>query len=190
MGTVCPVVSLSYQEREGGRGMNRDEILEELDNSRERLLVALEPLPDEALLQPGVMGDWSIADLLDHLTAWESELVTAFMHIDQGKRPIRMLEAFADVDGYNTRRQAENQDRDLDQIFDDLHSVRVQLEQWLEEFSDRDLIDPSRYDWAKGLPLWHIIKENSFGHEAEHLPEIEAFSSNWQAGHGAEGNSL
>ena len=33
--------------------MNRDQILEELDNAREELLVAIEPLPDEALLKPG-----------------------------------------------------------------------------------------------------------------------------------------
>jgi hypothetical protein len=166
--------------------MNRDEILEELDRVREQLLVAIEPLPDEALLQPGVMDDWRIADILAHLVAWESEMVTALLRIDQGKTPTRLVEAFADVDGYNARSYQENKGRDLDRIFQDLIGVRVQLEDWLLEFSDKDLNDAKRYDWAKGLPLWHIIAENSFRHEAEHLPDIETFARRWQSKKGQQ----
>jgi uncharacterized damage-inducible protein DinB len=161
--------------------LNAETILEALDETRERLLGALELLPDEALLEQGAVGEWSIADILDHITAWESELVTALMRIDQGKKPARLLEIDADVDGYNAKRFAENRGRALDRIFDDLQRVRLQLEQWLEEFSDRDLTDPGRYQWAQNKPLWQIIKVNSFGHEAEHLTAIETFAAKWQA---------
>jgi hypothetical protein len=161
--------------------MEREEILDELDRVREALLVALETLPDEALIQPGAMGDWSIADILAHLVAWESEMVTALLRIDQGKTPTRLVEAFADVDGYNARLYQENQGRDLDRIFEDLHGVRVQLEDWLSEFSNEDLNDPRRYPWSSDLPLWHIIAENSFRHESEHLPDIEAFAQRWSS---------
>ena len=161
--------------------MNRDQIFEELDKAREELLVVLETLPDEAYFQPGVMGDWCIADILAHLVAWESEMVTALLKIDQGKTPTRLIAAFEDVDGYNARRYQENKGRVLDRIFEDLHGVRVQLEEWLAEFSDRDLTDPERYSWSKGLPLWHIIAENSFRHETEHLPDIKAFAGRWPA---------
>ena len=161
--------------------MNAETILEALDETRERLLRALELLPDDALLEPGAVGEWSIAAVLDHMTAWESELVTALMRIDQGKKPARLLEIDADVDGYNARRFAENRGRSLDRIFDDLQRVRLQLEQWLEEFSARDLTDPGRYRWAQNKPLWQIIKANSFGHEAEHLAAVETFAAKWQA---------
>jgi hypothetical protein len=163
------------------KGMNRDEILEELDRVREELLVAIEPLPDEALLQPGVMDDWTLADILAHLVVWESEMVTALLRIDQGKTPTRLVDAFADVDGYNAGRYKENKGRDLDRTFEDLIGVRVQLEEWLAEFSDKDLNNPKRYSWSKGLPLWHIIAENSFRHETQHLPSIKAFVAKWPA---------
>ena len=65
------------------------------------------------------MGGWSMADILAHLTAWESELVTALMRIDQGKKPSKLLEAYSDIDGYNARRYAENKERELDRIFAD-----------------------------------------------------------------------
>ena len=162
--------------------MKRDEMLEELDRTREELLVTIEALPDEALRQPGVMGDYSVADLLAHMVAWESEMVTGLLRIDQGKTPARLIAAFDDIDGYNARRYQENKDRDLDRIFEDLQGVRIQLEEWLAEFSDNDLNDPQRYSWSKGLPLWHIIAENSFRHESEHLPQIKAFAKSWAAG--------
>lgn len=157
--------------------MHRDEILEQLDISRVRLLELIELLPDEALLEPGASGMWSIADVLAHLTAWESELVTALLRIDQGKKPDRFLAAIADVETYNARRYRDYQGRELDQIFDDFQAVRFQLEQWLEEFSAQDLTEPKRYSWAEGKPLWSFIKDNSFGHESEHMPDIETFVS-------------
>jgi hypothetical protein len=161
--------------------MNAEEILEELDNSRERLLLVLEPLPDEALTAPGAMGEWSIADLLVHLVAWESELVTALLRLDQGKRPEALLQAIATMDEYNAHVFAENRGRDLDRIFGDLQGVRLQLEQWLDAFSERDLNEPNRYGWSEGTPLWRIVRENSYGHELEHLPAIEAFAATWLA---------
>ena len=89
--------------------------------------------------------------------------------------------ALGDIGELFPNTEQENKDRDLDRIFEDLQGVRVQLEEWLAEFSDHDLTDPKRYSWSKGLPLWHIIAENSFRHEAEHLPQINAFAARWAA---------
>jgi hypothetical protein len=161
--------------------MEKEEILDQLDSSREQLLVLLEPLSDEALLQPGVMGEWSVADILAHLTAWESELVTALLQIDKGKKPERWLSANADVEGYNAGRYAENKGRDLDRIFADWHNVRLKLEEWLDSFSEDELNNPKRYSWANNHSLVQIIMETSFEHEVEHLPEIASFSTGWQA---------
>jgi hypothetical protein len=160
--------------------VNRDEILEELENSRIQLLELLEPIPDETLIEPGTIGEWSIADVLAHLTAWESELVTLLMQVDQGKKPEKWLQAAADIQAYNDQRYQENKGRDLDRIFGDFHDVRIQLEEWLEEFSDRQLNDPDRYPWAKGRPLWLFIEECSFGHEEEHLEDLEEFVTRWE----------
>jgi hypothetical protein len=176
MDSLYPVVSIYAR---GMHLLNRQELLERLDKSREKLLVALEPLPDEALVTPGAMGSWSILDILAHLTAWESELVTALMRIKQGKKPTRLLSAYEDVDSYNEQRFLESKNRELDRIFDDLIGVRLQLEDWLMEFSDRELERPLRTKWAGKQALWEVIQENSFGHEAEHSTNIEEFAGRW-----------
>ena len=166
--------------------MNLDELFENLDSSRVSLLEIIEPLPEEALTRPGVMGDWSVKDILAHLVVWESELVTCLMKLDQGKKPKRMLAAVADVDAYNARAYEENKDRELDRILDDLQSVRVQLEEWLPHFSDRDLNDGKRYRWNDDIPLWQIIEANSFGHEGEHISDLEQYARTWSTSEVAE----
>jgi hypothetical protein len=163
--------------------VNSEQILDRLDESRERLLVALQDLPDEALQQPGVMGDWSIADVLAHLTVWESEMVTGLMYIAQGRRPTPLLDAFRNVDAYNARRYAESRDRPLDRVFDDWQSARRHLEGWVERLSEKELSDPQRYAWAEGAPLQQLIAANSYQHELEHLPEIETFAGRWLQSH-------
>ncbi|MDX1688843.1 MAG: DinB family protein [Candidatus Promineifilaceae bacterium] len=159
--------------------MDAYDMQDQLDSVRMRLLQALAPLPDEALLQSGVVGEWSIADVLSHFINWEAELITGLMRIDQGKRPARLLQALEDRDAYNAKRVEEMKGRDLDRIFDDLRQVRQQLEGWLEEFSRSDLESTNRYKGLGGRPLWKLIASASFEHEAEHLDEIETFSERW-----------
>jgi hypothetical protein len=161
--------------------MNNFDLQERLENSRERLLVALELLPDEALLQPNTIGSWSVAELLSHLTTWESELVTALTQLKQGKKPERLLQALSNRDAYNAQRHAESQNRDLDNIFADLQAVRLHLEQWIEEFSQRDLTENGRYKALGNQPLWRIIAQNSFAHEEAHLTAVEQFAQQWLA---------
>jgi len=158
--------------------IDHDALYEALDATREQLLELLATVSDSFLLRPGTLGEWSVRDLLFHITIWEAELVTALLKIDQGKKPDGLLAAMANRDAFNAARLAENQNRDLDRIFDDLQGTRYQLEEWLETFSKRDLQDKHRYSWAKGKPLWQIIAINSFEHEAQHLAELQKLVEN------------
>ncbi len=159
--------------------MNRQELLDQLDQSREKLLVVLEPLPDDAFVTPGVMDSWTLLDILAHLITWESELVTALMRIKQGKKPTRLQTAYQDIDSYNEQRYIENRNRELDRVFDDLIGVRLHLEDWLMEYSDQELERPLPFKWTGKRALWEIIQENSIGHEEEHLADIEQFAQSW-----------
>ncbi|MDX1416387.1 MAG: ClbS/DfsB family four-helix bundle protein [Candidatus Promineifilaceae bacterium] len=156
-----------------------EQLLDQLDNSRAMLLTAIEPLPDEALLDKRAIGDWSVADVLINLTAWEAELVTGLMRIKKGQRPDRLLAALRDPQTYDEQRYEETQGRDLDQIFLDLQQVRIQVEEWLLEFSERELKDPRRYKWLKGKPLSEIIAITTFKRELGFVPRISQYSHNW-----------
>lgn len=158
-----------------------EQLLDALDSSRERLLIALDELPDEALLAPNTVGGWSVADLLVQQTAWESELVTGLMRISQGKKPVRLLAALDNAEEYGRLRFEENQGRDLDRIFDDLPQVRVQVEEWLEEFSEKQLSKKGHFAWLKNRSLAELIAQLTYEHELRYLSQVEALMQKWQA---------
>jgi len=57
--------------------------------------------------------------------------------------------------------------------------VRVQVEDWLSAFSERDLTSPRRYRWLDGRTLRSIIAETTYQRESKFLPAIETFAESW-----------
>ncbi|MFM8322860.1 MAG: DinB family protein [Chloroflexota bacterium] len=160
--------------------MNKDEILDALEDERERLLEAIDGLSDEQMQEPGVTGEWSIKDLLHHVSAWEAELVKLLWQAARGEKPDSRLLNDDPVDDTNAQWQAIGRARPLDDVLDDLAAVRKQTIRRVDSLADADFEDPQRYAWLKGSPLWEWIRGDSFGHEAEHTAEIKA----WRAAHG------
>ncbi len=157
--------------------MTKDEILDALEDERENFLDAIDGLTDDALLAPGIVGDWSVKDLLFHITMWEAELVKLLWQAAQGLQPSAIFFEDRSVDEVNAGWAAEGRDRDFDRIWDDLQSVRKQTIRRLSSFKDNDLNDPQRYPWLKDHPLCEWIAENSFGHEKEHTAQIKEWRS-------------
>lgn len=157
-----------------------EDLLDQMDATREQTLVALETLPDEALVAPGVIGRWSVADLLSILTAWDAEVVTGLLRLKQGKAPDKLLAALANPDLYNAGRYQDAQGRDLEVIFEDFQGARLHLEEWLSDFSERALTDPRHYKALGGQALGRLIARATFEHEARYLPFLTTYADRWE----------
>ena len=155
--------------------MNKEAILTSLEVSREDFLDAIEGLSDEILLQPGVVGEWSIKDLLIHLTRWEAELVKLLWQARQGKSPSSVHFSEVAVDAMNDRWYQESSTRSLEVALEDFHGVRNQTIRRVEEFTDKELSDPKSFPWLEDTPLWQWIATDSFEHEAEHAAQVRAW---------------
>ncbi|HEX6304010.1 MAG TPA: ClbS/DfsB family four-helix bundle protein [Anaerolineales bacterium] len=154
--------------------MNKKEIITALEESREDFLDLIEGLPGEDMLAT-VFDNWSLKDVLAHLTMWEAELVKLMFQAQQGRKPTTVHFTSESVDERNAKWYRQNKDRPLDRILDDFHGVRNQTIRRVESFSERDLTDPNRYPWLDGTPLWRWIADDSFEHEAEHMAHIRAW---------------
>ena len=167
--------------------MNIETLEDNLTRIREHVLTTIEPLPDEALLEPGVIfNDWTVADVLGVIAAWESELVTGLAEMQRRKKPTKLLEAARTYDDYIVARRKDNQDRELEAVFNDLQNVRIQLEVRLEDLTDRDLNNPREFRWLKGKPLWSFLTRNSYERESRFIPPLKAFTNRWLETHSAE----
>ena len=158
--------------------MNKQEIVKALEDSREPIMRIIDELSDEQMLEPGVVGEWTLKDLIAHLTRWEAELIKLLWQIRQGGTPSSMLVEEMDFDAINARWNQEDQSRSLGRILEDFYAVREQTLRRLEYFNDKDLDDPKRFPFLKGKPLWIKIAGNSFAHDQEHLEQIQRWLEN------------
>jgi len=160
-----------------------ENMLDTLDSTREKLLTAIQHLPDEALLEPEAIGRFAVADVLALQAAWEAELVTGLMRLDQGKKPERLLQALADPTSYNKLRFIENHGRSLDSIFNDYQHVRIQLEDWLTVFSEKALNNRKRFKSLNGRSLAEIVAQVTWQREEKFVEPFAAFARVWTEQH-------
>ncbi len=153
--------------------MDKTELLEALEDSRQEMIELLEQIEDEDLLKPGVTGKWSIKDLLAHLNYWEGQVVTLLFQAQRGMaQPTTVHFGKETVDELNQRWYMSSQERSLEMIWQDWLAVRKQTIRRVSELSDKDLNDPERYPWLKGVPLYQWILNDTVEHEAEHADQI------------------
>jgi hypothetical protein len=155
--------------------MTKDEIFDALEDERENFLDAIDGLSDEELQQPGVVGEWSIKDIMIHLNSWEAEMVKLLWQAKQGQPPSNPDWTEEQVDQLNQEWFEAYHARPLDRVMADFIAVRKQTSRRVEAFTDKDLNDPQRFSWLKGRPLWVWVAQDSFEHEAEHTAQIRAW---------------
>ena len=150
--------------------MAKNELLEQIRTARAELLAALNGLPDDALLRPFAVGTWSVKDTLAHLTAWQSELITALAKLNPSRAP--HIIDIEDMDEWNDEQYHASVRRALASVVEDFHGVHTQLLKVIEGLDDKTLDDGRRFQWMEGEPLSYLIADNSALHEQEHADDI------------------
>jgi hypothetical protein len=153
--------------------MDKTELLETLEDGRQEMIEMLENLPDEVLLEPGVVGEWTIKDILAHLTYWEGQTVTLLFQAKSGMpKPTTAHFGKETVDVLNQRWYEAGKERSLEMVWQDWTGVRKQMIRRVTEFTDKDLNDSQRFPWLNGVPLYRWIMNDSVEHEEEHADQI------------------
>ncbi len=152
--------------------MKKETVISELTTSRKVILDILDGIAPEQMENPGVIENWSLKDLLVHLTRWEAELVKLLWQAKGKNQPttVHFIPDSADV--INERWFQESKSRPMDIVWKDFVAVREQSLRRVKEFSENELNDPQQFNWQKGRALWEWIAEDSFKHEAEHAENI------------------
>lgn len=152
--------------------MDKDAVMDALEDEREKFMEAIDGLTEAQMIEPGVSGDWSIKDILYHLSMWEAELVRLLWQASHGDKPTTAQIVGEPVDTVNAVWYAQGKDRPLERVLDDFAAVRKQTVRRVEALSDKDFDDPRRYPWLNERPLWDWIATDSFEHESEHAEQI------------------
>jgi uncharacterized protein (TIGR03083 family) len=151
--------------------MNKDEFVTTLRSQRERLEAALAGLSEAQITRPGANGQWSVKDLIAHLTYWERGMVDILEQIARGE-PIQDEEGTAAA--INDRIYVRNRERPLADVMADFRETHRRLLDALQALPDETLNGPSPFEPPDGKRLWEYIAGESFRHYKEHIDQIHA----------------
>lgn len=149
----------------------KTELIQAVEREWENLQTALDGLTDDQMQMPGVVDDWTIKDVIAHITFWQVRLVTAMFKAEKGFKP-DAIGGGAGVDLLNQQNYLDQKDRDFEAIWDDFDSSYQQILKRLENWSEEMLFAPKRFDWMKGDPFARYIEGDSAEHYAEHAKHI------------------
>lgn len=150
--------------------MNRTELIAELTRVRTELNAILADLSEAHLLEPGAEGDWSVRDVLAHITAWEVEFLTTLGKVRRGAKPGNTAWNKASILRQNERWHQETKDRPLRQVLADFEGARKQTLRVLEGMTDAEVARPA--DWLQGRSLAEYANGLTLAHEREHLEHL------------------
>jgi hypothetical protein len=87
-------------------------------------------LTDAQLLEPGVTGNWSVRDIIAHVTTWEEEALRHLPLIIAGGRPPRYSTTYGGIDAFNALTTEQKRDLSLPEVRrqqEDIHRQLVAL---------------------------------------------------------------
>lgn len=148
-------------------------LLEKLRSAHANLEAAIDGLTEEQMTQPGVIGDWSIKDLIAHLTYWERRAAFLLGSSINGYREEVDIWKIGSVDEQNERNFQDNKDRPVADVLADWRSILQTILFLLDCLPEQNLADTSRWGWPQDESLGERIEGESSGHIEEHWPDLQ-----------------
>lgn len=143
--------------------------LEQLSATRTELLALLEGFDEAMLDRKGLIGAWSIKNMLAHIAAWEGWVVLALpARLASGATPPELAERLADEDASNAEEVAEREELTPDEQLMELERTRAELLTWLRGLDHATLARARPWDgWDHTIPDYLLAALRD--HEAEHV---------------------
>jgi uncharacterized damage-inducible protein DinB len=122
-------------------------------------------LPEAALTTPGVSGDWSVRDLLAHITTWEGEFLKALPTILADKRVPHYSTLYGGIDAFNAQQQ--EQSRTLS-----LAGVRAAMDKTHAALLDAVRETPTQEKRIEAR-LRRRLRQDTYHHYGVHIAQLE-----------------
>jgi hypothetical protein len=158
-----------------GIPMSKAQLLTDLKDEQAHFEALLGEIGEAHMQELGVAGDWSMKDIVAHLTNWRRRTVASFQAALSHKSSFSPpwppnLETDDEINAWI---YAANKDRPLSDVLEESHAVFEQLVEALSAFSEAELLEPNRFGWLEGEPMSGAA---FFGHFHEgHEPDMRAW---------------
>jgi hypothetical protein len=157
-----------WKKRHAGEQLNKEAVLKRIRVERRRLEKNLSELEPEQMIEPGVIGHWSVKDILAHLVDWEQRILGWYRAGLRGEIPETPAPGSTwsrdDMDALNQRIYEKYRDRSLEQVLEDFESSYQETYETVESILESDMFEPGRFKWTGRGNLVGYILANTANH--------------------------
>jgi len=156
--------------------MDKAKLIDKLRAARSEWDDLIKQGPIERMEEPGVVGDWSLKNIMSHLTwheRWYADRMQERLR-GEGYTPTEM--ETLDFDRRNDIVYRQNRDRPLADVLADSEETSRRLVEMAQANSEEFLIEPQQFE---GVPvpiiIWKNLRGDVYDHYHTHAQDVRAW---------------
>jgi hypothetical protein len=149
--------------------MDKQQLIAKLETAWAAFEASYAGLPDTHMTEPCVVGDWSVKDILAHVTTWEQEALKYLPVILAGVRPPRYSTQYGGLDAFNALISEQKRVLSLAEVLGQMSDTHRRLLDYVRGAPDEPFRQPT--------PFRHRLRLESYAHYNLHAKMIR----DWRA---------
>jgi hypothetical protein len=144
--------------------MTTQQMLERLANAWKDFESSYAGLSDAELLIPGVTGQWSVRDIIAHVTWWDEEALKHLPLVREGGRPPRYSVTYGGINAFNALMTEQRRHLSLAEVLRQRDEVHARLVDYVRR-APEEL-------YARETRFRRRLRLDTFGHYPIHAAAI------------------
>lgn len=107
--------------------MSNDKLLALIDKTWTALLSTYAGLTPEQMQQGGASGEWSVKDILAHVTTWEAEALEHLPRMARGEKNASYRQMYGGIDAFNDLMTTRKRELPLEEVLRQLDETHARL---------------------------------------------------------------
>ncbi len=154
--------------------MDRSQLLKRLDQDWQAFKKSYAGLSDAELMEPGVTGDWSVRDIIAHVTWWEQEALTHLPLILDGGKPPRYSVTYGGIDAFNAQTLEQKRHLSLAEVLRQQDETHRRLIDFIQRVPEEQFIRETRFR--------RRLRLDTYSHYPQHAEAIRQWREQRSAG--------
>jgi hypothetical protein len=156
------------------RPTSKTQLLEQTRDEYDKLQNELAKLTAEEMVASGIVGEWSVKDVLAHLMHWQQMVLGWYRAGKAGQTPVTPHEDYTwrEIPALNEHIYQTYRERPLAEMQAGLAASHAETLAAIEEMDNEELFTPKVYAWTKSTTLGSYLTSATSSHYAWARKEI------------------
>ncbi len=144
--------------------MKKQQVVNKLEQAWMSFKESYTGLTDVQLMENGVLGEWSVKDILAHVNIWEEEALKYLPYILEGKATPRYSTLYGGIDAFNAKMVAGRRNLGLNEIRTRLEDTHRRLVEYVQGAPEEQFTLETRFR--------RRLRLDTYSHYPEHTRAI------------------